>query len=95
MEEALRDECSQWDILTIFLHLFLGILRALESEVLEPCQHPSPGINSTDQLIGGAKGYSKGQVLGVVPCPDSGHNSRGTLKPSNYLQTAVGRELGV
>ena len=53
LEQTLRNEGCQWNILSIFLHLFLGILRTLECEILESYQHPSSCINSTDQLIGG------------------------------------------
>ena len=95
MEQTLRDECRERDVLTIFLHLLLGILRTLECEVLEPGQHPAPGVHSTHQLVGGAKGHSEGQVLGVVPGPDGGHNACGSLQPSNNLQSPRRGQLRV
>ena len=41
-------------MVAVFLHLLLGVLRALEGEVLEPRQHPTPGVNRAHQLVGGA-----------------------------------------
>ena len=38
----------------MLLALLLGVLRALEGEVLEPGQHPAPGVHGAHQLVGGA-----------------------------------------
>ena len=95
LEEALGDERREGNVLSVFLHLFLSILRTLEGEVLQPCQHPPPGVDSADQLVGGAERDGEGQVLGVVPRPQAGHEASGTLQPAHYLETPPSGELGV
>ena len=95
LEEALGDERREGNVLSVFLHLFLSILRTLEGEVLQPGQHPPPGVDSADQLVGGAERDGEGQVLGVVPGPQAGHEASGTLQPAHYLETLASRELGV
>ena len=66
MEETLRDERRERNILSVFLDLFLGVLRTLEGEVLQPGQHSPPGVDRAHQLVCGAQRYSECQVLGVL-----------------------------
>ena len=81
--------------MSIFLHLLLGILRTLECEVLQPGQHPAPGVHSTHQLVGGAQGHSEGKVLAIVLRLLGVNIASGPLQPTNHLQSSAGAELGV
>ena len=82
-------------MLSVFLHLFLGVLRTLEGEVVKPDQHPAPGVHSADQLVGGAQRYSECQVLGVLLGSETGNNSSRTLQPTHYLESTVSGQLSV
>ena len=42
LEQALGDEGGEGHILSVLLHLFLGVLRTLEGEVVQSHQHPPP-----------------------------------------------------
>ena len=95
LEEALRDKGREGHVLSVFLHLFLGVLRTLEGEVVKPDQHPAPGVHSADQLVGGAQRYSKCQVLGVLLGSETGNNSSRTLQPTHYLESTVSGQLSV
>ena len=85
LEEALRDKGREGHVLSVFLHLFLGVLRTLEGEVVESDQHPPPGVDRADQLVGGAERDSEGQVLGVLPGSQTGDNPSRSLQPANNL----------
>ena len=95
LKEALGDERWERDILPVFLHLLLGVLGTLEGEVLEPGQHPSSGVHSAHQLVGGAQADSEGEVLGVVLSPQSRDEASGALEPAHYLQTSLSGQLRV
>ena len=95
MEQTLRDECRQRDVLSVFLHLLLGILRTLKCEVLEPGQHPSPGVHGAHQLVGGAQGHREGQVLAIVLRLLGVNIASGPLQPTNHLQSSAGVQLSV
>ena len=48
LEQTLGDEGRKRDMVTILLHLFLSLLRTLESKIPKSGQHPAPGIDSAD-----------------------------------------------
>ena len=81
--------------MSVLLALLLGVLGALEGEVLEPGQHAAPGVHGAHQLVGGAQADCEGQVLGVVSRPQSGHQASGALQPPHHLQTTLRGQLGV
>ena len=85
LEEALRNECGERNVLSIFLHLFLSVLWTLESKVLQSGQHPSSGVDGADQLVGGSQRDSEGQVLGVVLGSQGRDYPSRSLQPANYL----------
>ena len=81
--------------MAVFLHLFLCFLRTLESEALQPGQHPPPRVDSADQLVGAAKADTECQVfmilLGLLRVNIPG----GSLQPAHYFQPSAGAELRV
>ena len=82
-------------MVAIFLHLFLGVLGALEREVLEPGEHAPPGVHSAHQLVRAAETDSEGQVLAVVLRLLGVNISSWTLEPSDHLETSAGAQLSV
>ena len=85
LEQTLRDEGREGHILSVFLHLFLGVLRTLEGEVVKSDQHPPPGVDSADQLVGGSERHGECQVLGVLVGSQTGDNPSGSLQPAHDL----------
>lgn len=81
--------------MAIFLHLFLGVLRALEREVLQPGEHATPGVHGAHQLVRAAQTDREGQVLAVVLRLLGVNISSWTLEPSDHLQTSAGAQLSV
>ena len=82
-------------MVSVLLALLLGVLGALEGEVLEPGQHAAPGVHGAHQLVGGAQADCEGQVLGVVLRLDGVHVASGALQPAHHLQPPASAELGV
>ena len=95
LEEALRDECRERNVLSVFLHLFLGILWTLERKVLQSGQHPAPGVDGADQLVGGAQRDREGQVLGVLLGSQGGDDPSRSLQPANNLKSTVCGQLRI
>ena len=95
VEQTLGDEGGERDVVAVFLHLFLGFLRTLESEVLQSPQHPAPRVQSADQLVGGAQTDTECQVLGVLLRLLRGHITSWSLQPTNNLESPAGAELRV
>ena len=81
--------------MAIFLHLLLGVLGTLEGEVLQPGQHPPPGVHRAHQLVGGAETHGEGEVLSVVLGLYAVHIACGALQPPDHLQTPASAELRV
>ena len=81
--------------MAIFLHLFLGVLRALEREVLQPGEHATPRVHGAHQLVGAAEADREGQVLAVVLRLLGVNVASWTLEPSDHLQPAAGAQLRV
>ena len=82
-------------MVAVFLHLLLGVLGALEGEVLQPGQHPAPGVHGAHKLVGGAQADREGEVLGVVLGPQGGHEASGALQPAHHLQPPLRGQLSV
>ena len=72
-------------MLSILLHLLLGVLRTLKGEVLKSGQHSSSGIDSTDQLISRSQRDSKGKILRIILGSHCGDNTSWALQPTNYM----------
>ena len=82
-------------MVAVLLHLFLGLLRTLEREVLQSPQHPAPGVQRAHQLVGGAQTDGECQVLGILLRLLRVNIASGSLQPANYLQAPAGAELSV
>ena len=71
--------------MTVLLDLLLGVLWALEGEILQSGKHSTSSVNSADQFVGGSEGHSECEVLGIFLGLLRGDDSCGTLEPSNNL----------
>ena len=52
-------------MVAVFLHLFLGVLGALEREVGQSGEHPATAVHRGYQLVRGAQGDGEPEVLGI------------------------------
>ena len=82
-------------MVAVLLHLFLGLLRTLESEVLQPSQHPPSRVDGAHQLVGAAETDVECQVLCILLWLLRVDIPRGTLQPADHLQPSTGAELGI
>ena len=95
LEQALRNKRREWNILTIFLHLFLCILWALECKVLKSREHSSSAVDSAHQFVSRTERHSKSKILGVVLGSLGPHDASWTFQPSNNLETSFCCQFGV
>ena len=82
-------------MVSVLLHLFLGFLRTLEGEVLQSRQHPTPGVQSADQLVGGAQADVECQVLRILLRLLRVNIACRSLQPTNNLETSASAEFRV
>ena len=75
--------------MAIFLHLLLGVLRALEGEVGEPGKHPATAVHRGHELVGGAEVDGEPEVLGVVAGSLAPHDPGRSFQPAHNLKTAL------
>ena len=95
VEQTLRDEGGERDVVAVLLHLFLGFLRTLESEVLQSPQHAAPGVQGAHQLVGGAQADSEGQVFRILLRLLRVNIASWSLQPTNNLESSASVELRV
>ena len=95
VEQTLGDEGGERDVVAVFLHLFLGFLRTLESEVLQSPQHAAPGVQGAHQLVGGAQADVECQVLRILLRLLRVNIACRSLQPTNNLETSASAEFRV
>ena len=95
LEQTLWNKCWQWNVGSVFLHLLLCILRALECEVLQPRQHLTPCIHGADKFVGWPEGNGKSQVLRIILWLLRRDISCWAFQPADNLVTATRTQLGI
>ena len=82
-------------MMSVLLHLFLGLLRTLEGEVLQSPQHTTPGVQSAHQLVGGAEADVECQVLRILLRLLRVNIACWSLQPTNNLETSASAQFRV